>query len=265
MALIAFTAGKGSPGCTTTALAFALTWRSQVVLAECDPAGGSVRAGFLRGQLAADRGLVPLAVAELRGDRFAGDFWQHLVDLDPPHQRRLLLPGIAEPAQAGSLEPVWGRLAAFLYNLEAGEGLDVLADCGRLATGHPPAPVLYAADVVLVALRPVLPSISSAATTVRVLRGALAEFGNGADTLGLCVIGKGPYTAGEISRELYAPVLVELPEDRRTAAALTLGGSVRKSSPLLRAAARSEEHIRSVVAHGRLPRSLAALEVGRGN
>jgi cellulose biosynthesis protein BcsQ len=265
MALIAFTAGKGSPGCTTTALALALTWRSRVVLAECDPAGGSARAGFLRGQLANDRGLVPLAVAELRGERLAVDFWRHLVDLDPPHQQRLLLAGIADPAQAGSLEPVWGRLAMFLSSLEPRHGYDVLADCGRLATGHPPSAVLCAADAVLVPVRPVLPSLSSAAATVRALRGVLADYGNGTETLGLCVIGKGPYTAGEISRQLYAPVIAELPEDARAAAALTFGGPVRRSWPLLRAIARSEDRIRAMVAYGRLPRSLAALEVTRGN
>jgi hypothetical protein len=80
MALIALISAKGSPGVTTTALALALTWTSPVILAECDPSGGSVLPGFLRGQLGTDRGLMPLAAAELRSERLATDFWQHLVD-----------------------------------------------------------------------------------------------------------------------------------------------------------------------------------------
>ena len=102
-------------------------------MAECDPAGGSAIAGYLRGQLDADRGMVPLAVAELRNERLASEFWRQLVDLDPPKQQRLLLPGIADPAQAGSLDPIWSRLGSFFASLEIRHGYDVFADCGRLA------------------------------------------------------------------------------------------------------------------------------------
>jgi len=49
------TSAKGSPGVTTTALSFALTWTTPVIVAECDPSGGSVLAGFLRGQLGSER------------------------------------------------------------------------------------------------------------------------------------------------------------------------------------------------------------------
>lgn len=68
MALITLLAGKGATGVTTTALACTLSWSSRTVLAECDPAGGSVQAGYLRCELPPGRGLLPLAVAELRSD-----------------------------------------------------------------------------------------------------------------------------------------------------------------------------------------------------
>ena len=51
MAIVALLSAKGSPGVTTTALACALSWRRRLVLAECDPAGGSILAGYLGGAL----------------------------------------------------------------------------------------------------------------------------------------------------------------------------------------------------------------------
>jgi hypothetical protein len=256
MALIALTSAKGSPGVTTTALAFTLTWTSPVIMAECDPSGGSVLAGFLRGQLGGDRGIVPLAVAELRSERLAVDFWRHLVDFDPPGQQRLLLPGITEPAQAGSLEPIWGRLATFFSGLETRHNYDVFADCGRMVTPYAPNPLLYAADVVLLLIRPVLPSISAAASAIRTLRPQLAEQGSGVDTLGLVVVGSGAYKANEISKQLKTPVVLELPDDERSATALSLGGSVRHRWPLLKRTAQAEAAVRAIVARRRVPRSL---------
>jgi hypothetical protein len=252
MALITLISAKGSPGVTTTSLAFAMTWTSPVIMAECDPSGGSVLPGFLRGQLSGDRGIVPLAVAELRNERLAVDFWRHLVDFDPPRQQRLLLPGITEPAQSGSLEPIWGRLAAFFAGLEARHNYDVLADCGRLVAPHTPLPLIYAADVVLLLVRPFLPSISATASAIRTLRPALAEQGSGPDTLGLVLVGQGTYKASEISKQLKTPVVLELPEDDRSATALTLGGPVRHSWPLLKRTRQAESAVRAIVSRRRV-------------
>jgi hypothetical protein len=256
MSLIALTSAKGSPGVTATTLALTLTWASPVVMAECDPSGGSVLPGFLRGQLGSDRGLMPLAAAELRSERLAVDFWRHLVDFDPPGQQRLLLPGISEPAQAGSLEPIWGRLATFFAGLETRHRYDVLADCGRLTTVHPPTPILYAADAVLLVIRPELPSISAAAAALRSLRTTLGEHGSGADTLGLVLVGDGTYSGAEIGKQLGVPVVAELPTDERSARALSLGGTVRHSWPLLKRAAQVEPRLRELISRRRRPRAL---------
>jgi hypothetical protein len=258
MALIALTSAKGSPGVTTTALAFTLTWTTPIIVAECDTSGGSVLPGFLRGQLGTDRGMVPLAASELRNERLAVDFWRHLVDFDPPSQQRLLLPGIAEPAQAGSLGPIWGRLATFFAGLETRHNYDVLADCGRLSTVHPPTPILHAADVVLLLVRPELPSISAVAAALRTLRTTLAEHGSGADTLGLVVVGQGTYSPGEIAKQLGTPVVIDLPFDERSATALTLGGTVRHAWPLLKRTSQVESNLRSMISRRRVPRALTA-------
>ena len=68
MTVVALTSAKGSPGVTTTALGLATAWPSvhpnrRVLLAEVDPAGGDIAAGYLRGEAQAGRGLLALAAA----------------------------------------------------------------------------------------------------------------------------------------------------------------------------------------------------------
>lgn len=121
MAIIALVSAKGSPGVTTTALACALTWHRRLVLAECDPSGGSVLAGYLGGALDGPRGIGELAVGELRDGSLESAFWSQLVDLDAPRRERLLLPGVVDPAQAGSVTPLWHRFADFFLDLERGQ------------------------------------------------------------------------------------------------------------------------------------------------
>ncbi len=138
MAIVALLSAKGSPGVTTTALACALSWRRRLVLAECDPAGGSILAGYLGGALEGPRGLGELAVAELRDGRLERDFWAQLVDLDAPKRERLLLPGLVDAAQAGSVTPLWQRIADFFADLDRGDpAYDVIVDCGRLHVAAP--------------------------------------------------------------------------------------------------------------------------------
>jgi hypothetical protein len=268
MALVALASAKGSPGVTTAALAFTFSWAARTVLAECDPAGGSVLAGYLRGQVDAGRGLMPLAVAELRHsgatDRLDQEFWGQLVDLAPPQRQRLLLPGLSDPAQSGTLAPLWNRFAGFFTRLEYAEpSYDVIVDCGRLAAPATPWPLLWAADAVLLVVRPTLPSISAAVPTLAALRSQLNERTASLSSLALLLVGPGPYSASEVSSQLEAPVVGVLPDDRKTAAVLSAGGDVRLSRPLLRAAAGAEVRIRELIAYHRqqVPRRAVRREV----
>jgi hypothetical protein len=238
VAVLALLSAKGSPGVTTAALALTLTWPGRCVLAECDPAGGSIQAGYLAGALPADRGIRELAVAELRGDDLRQTWWGQLVDLQPPRLQRLLLPGISDPVQSGALRPVWGRLAEFFAELGAGPpGFDVIVDCGRLAAPNSPWPLLHRADAVLLVVRPSLPGLSAAIPTLRTLRGQLAEHATGPVSLGLLVTGPGDQPVRTVADQLRHPVVATLPDDPRTARVLGHGGSVRLNSPLIRAAA----------------------------
>ncbi|XVU24223.1 ParA family protein [Actinoplanes sp. CA-054009] len=248
--LIAMCSAKGSPGVTTAGLAFCLSWARRSILAECDPSGGDVLAGFLQGRIKADRGLEKLAVADLR-DRLAADFWNQLIDLDAPRGQRLLLPGLTDPARSSTLVYVWDRLAAHLSGLEAADpAYDVLADCGRLGTVNGPMPLIQRADLVLLVARSTLPSLSAAAVAAAGLRDELAEHGTGADALALLVIADGAYRPGEITSgiaeafpELTLPVAAVLPEDANTANALNRHGEWPRRSRLQHAAAAAEKNI----------------------
>ncbi|MGC4894521.1 ParA family protein [Micromonospora sp. DT31] len=247
MAIIALVSAKGSPGVTTTGLAAALSWHRRLVLAECDPAGGSILAGYLGGALDGPRGIGELAVGELRDGRLEHDFWSQLVDLDAPHRQRLLLPGVVDPAQAGSVVPLWQRFADYLTGLERGEPpYDVLADCGRLTVPGPPWPLLRAAAVVLLVTRAHLPDLSATRAAARAIERDLTEHRLPPGTLRLLVVGDGHGTS-EISKALRLPVIARLPHDPRTAEVLSHGGTVRANRPLMRAAGALEVPIRALL------------------
>ncbi|MFG3297835.1 ParA family protein [Micromonospora chersina] len=247
MAIIAMVSAKGSPGVTTAALAAALSWHRRLVLAECDPAGGSILAGYLGGALDGPRGLGELAVGELRDGNLESAFWSQLVDLDAPRRERLLLPGVVDPAQAGSVVPLWQRFADFFTSLERGvPPYDVLVDCGRLQVSGPPWPVLRAAAVVLLVTRAHLPDLSATRATVKALERDFAEHRIPPGTLRLLVVGDG-HGGSEISKALRLPVIARLPHDPRTAEVLGHGGTVRANRPLMRAAGALEVPVRALL------------------
>ncbi|WBC08899.1 ParA family protein [Micromonospora sp. WMMA1947] len=254
MAIIAMVSAKGSPGVTTTALACTLAWSGRTVLAECDPAGGSVLSGYLSSLEIPPIGLLPLAAAALR-DQLADAFAHQLVDLDAKNSgQRLVLPGINDPVQAGTIRPTWEALTAFFADLERHEpGYDVIADCGRLATSAPPWPLLFRADLLLlVVCAATLRTIAPAAGAAEMLRRELTQYGQGPGALALALIGEGPYSRRDIEQRLQLPTLIELPDDRRTAEVLSDGGGrLRGSQRLLRAAASAEPAVRDAIARRR--------------
>lgn len=247
MAIIALVAAKGSPGVTTTALACTLSWHHRMVLAECDPAGGSILAGYLAGALPGPRGIGELAVGELRDGSLERAFWSQLVDLDAPKRERLLLPGVLDPVQAGSVIPLWQRFADFFLELERGNPpYDVIVDCGRLHVVGPPWPILRAAAVVLVVTAARLSDLSNARATIAAIQRDFAEHRVPAGTLRLLLVGDG-HGRTEVSKALGIPVIAQLPHDPRTAEVLCHGGTVRLGRPLMRAASALEVPVRALI------------------
>lgn len=245
MALIALVGANGSPGVTVTALAYAFTWPRPCILAECDPAGGDIRYGYLRQlQMPDDQGIMRVVLAELRSGEGREQIWRQggLVHLNPPQTERLLLPGLTSPSQAPSLAPLWDQLTTMFAELEYAEpGYDVIADCGRLVAPYTPWPLLCRADAVLIVARPTTASLVSAHAAWQAARAQLRAKGTGERTLALQLVGDGDYHPNEIARRFSdehgrLEVLDPLPHDERAAGVLSSGGSLYRRQRLLRAA-----------------------------
>ena len=237
MVTIAFVSAKGSPGCTTTALALQMVWPElhpdrRVLLAECDAAGGDIASGYLAGSLASGRGLLPLAVSRT-ADPVAA-IWSQTVSLDDDG-RRLLLPGLLDARRASSLDAAWSTLQLGLPQLAQQEPpVDVLLDLGRLRTQHDSPHFRTVADHVVLVTRATLTGVAAACSAADDLR-------REASPCSCLVVGPGePYSASEVAGTLDLPLLGTLPLDRAAGDALAGTRSLplrrMSTSPLLRAA-----------------------------
>ena len=242
MSLYALVSPGGSPGVTTAALALSLGWPGQVILAECDPSGGDVLAGLFAGHMPARGGLLTLAVeAGQNPDAAAAALWPQLIELDD-ERGRLLLAGISDPRQSTALAPVWPMLAATL----AAQPADVIADCGRLDVGGGVEPVLAAASLVVLVLRPTLRQVSKARARVEMLTQLLG----GPGRMTLLLVGEGTYPAREVSGALGIAVAGSLPYDAKAASVLSDGAGSRRglqARPLIRAAGAAGRALREAV------------------
>lgn len=233
MALIAVTSAKGAPGVTTTCLGLALAWPRPVILVEADPFGGSaILAGYLRGSIAHDRGLIDVALAASLGEPLRDAVPEVLLPL-PGNQQARLLPGIATAAQAGSLAALWEPLGQHLRDSHE-HGIDVIVDAGRLGSHNGPDQLLQAADLVLLAVRSDLPSVAAARSRLPLLRADLDRAAGGGHTLNIVLIGPGrPYSAREVSAALTVPVVAEIGWDPKHAAVLSHGAPAGRGSNTL--------------------------------
>jgi MinD-like ATPase involved in chromosome partitioning or flagellar assembly len=238
--VVALVSGGGSPGVTTAAIALALTWPREVIVAECDPGGGDILAGLLAGHLPAAWGMTEHAIEAGRDAQAAAvGLDSRLVPLDGA-RRRTLLPGLTDPRQALGLAPAWPAVAASLTAQRA----DVIADCGRLDAGAgQPTAAITAAQTVALVLRPTLRQVWSARSRVEILTQLL----DGRDRLVLLLTGPGTHTTRDVAHALQVPVAAVLSDDARTAALLSDGLGRRRhfgSAPLLRSARVAGEALR---------------------
>ena len=222
MALITLASACGAPGVTTTALGLALAWPRPVVLVEADPSGGSaILAGYCRGEVAHDRGLVNLAMAHRGGEDLSDALPGVLMRL--PGSGVDLLAGLRSHAQAASAAVLWEPLAVALSALDRA-GTDVIVDAGRLGLTGGPLPLLRAADVALLVTRTTLPALAGARSWAKSLGEELTTAG--ASTVGLLLVGEGhPYTAREITGVLGLPVLASVAWDPVSAETFHLGSA----------------------------------------
>lgn len=226
-----------SPGVTTTGLAVTHAWGGRALLAECDPKGGDVLAGFLSARMpAAGRGLLSLALA-IAHNPDSALLWDHLISLDQDVRDWLLLPGLRDPREVAQLEGAWEAIAAVLRATTTADVLDVVIDVGRIGGGDTPMPLIAASDLVVMLLRPTLRQVAAAKPRLD----ALGRRVGTSVPVSLCLIGHGDYTAREVGQALFGlPVLADIPYDPKSAAVLSDGKPAKRSmrtSGLLRGAA----------------------------
>mgnify|MGYP000007272985 CR=1 FL=1 len=220
MAVIALVTAAGAPGATTTALGLAALWPRACIVVEADLTGSSaVLAGHFRGAVRHDRGLVGLAIAHQQRDLTPEDLWEQAIGLLT--ERTYVVPGIADPAQAGPLAGLWPPLAGLLGDLEQA-GTDVVVDAGRLGQRNAPAALVSAADLVLLVLGSSLRDIAAAranAATLAQWRGGETRTG-----AGLLLVGSGrPYSTAEVAQAVGLPVVSEVAWQPKAATVLSEG------------------------------------------
>ncbi|GAA3588351.1 hypothetical protein GCM10022222_86130 [Amycolatopsis ultiminotia] len=239
MAMITIVSGKGAPGATTTLAALAVTWPAPVLLADCDPDGGDLAPGWLgqwvlAGQLRTEVGVLSHATATRHAP--AGDparLLEH-VQAVPPARHVGLLAGLSATSQQGAVGVSgWTRLTVALaaFKTASGQSADALVDAGRFGATTP-WPLLLAADLVLVAVRPTTRHVLAA-------RPVLAELGTrlASARLGLAVCATTAAGTREVRAALGRDTALEVPADATTASALSEGmdgGALPRRSLLLR-------------------------------
>ena len=236
MSLVVLCSATGAPGVTTAGLALMWAWAQAVpgrraLLVDADPAGSSLLPGFLEAGIPAGGGVLGLAAERgLSPDVVL----RHAVSLDPD-ETRLVLTGVAEPAQARPLASTWTGLVEVAHDVDT-SGLDVLVDAGRIGHRWEPSPLIEAADVAVVVTRSSLAGVAAARSALLSLR---ESRGPGRSTTVLVVGPPEPYSTGEVAAALDVYPLRPLPLDPWAARALTTGGSIGwrfARSPLLHAA-----------------------------
>jgi hypothetical protein len=252
MALFVLMSARGAPGVTTTALALALLWPRPTVLLEADVSGSSsVAAGYLRGTLRPQRGLINLAVAHRSGTLGPDSIREQAVALTDD-ESRWLVPALANADQVGSMTgELWDRVGATLTAVSRA-GTDVIVDAGRAGAVNGPEPLLRYADLVLLVVRTSLDAVVSARARVGQLRGAAADSVPGVDALGLLLVGDGrPHRAGDVSKAVGLPVIATVSYDEANAQVLSHGAPRSRrfdTSPLVRSIRSAADEIQRAAA-----------------
>lgn len=210
---------KGAPGVTTAALFLGAAWAAQreVLLAEMDPAGGDLACWW---GVRPTPGLASLAAATRR---------EQTPEIIRVHSRELfagmsvlLGPPAAEQAEAAL------QVDALHEALTRRAVCDVVADCGRLDARSPALPMVAAADVLLVIVRPIPSDLAHVSARLPALRAMARD-------VALLLAGEGRFPADEVADVLEVDVLGVLPHDRHSANDARSGGALPSLSPLMRA------------------------------
>ncbi len=241
MTLVALGSAKGSPGVTTAVAALAARWPGdrRLLVVEADPAGGDLAP---RLGLDVERGLVRLA-AEGRRELTPEMLWQQTQPLPGSDAVQVL----AGPASAEQSTAALSALSSRLANLLAGlDGIDVLADCGRLDPASPVMAMVRAAELMILVARPQVSQLHHLAARVQALGAGVAT--------ALLLVGDRPYGVVEAGRAVGAQPLGTIADDARAAELLSGGdhgrSRVLRASGLLRTARTLAEQLSARMGSG---------------
>ncbi len=247
-------AGAPQSGATVSALALALGWPGASLLVDADVDVSPVRGGLLQGQFGGTVGLMHLGTAQRQGV-LEQALQSQLVNIaEGKDAARLVLLGLTDPDQAGSVEYAWEPLAATLAAIAADPGQpDVVVDLGRSGLLGRHGELARRADVLLYAVRGTLAGVAAAAPRLARVHEDLAGPGLAPEIRLVMVEGRGPnrYPATEVTRALGIASLGELPADPALADWLSHGGAQPRGArraPLIRQATAIAQQVRAVCA-----------------
>lgn len=252
--MITIVSGKGAPGATTTLAALAATWPASVVLADCDPAGGDLASGWLGqwlvdGAIRADLGVLSYATATRHASMADPATLIEHVQTVPPARHVGLLAGLSAPGQHAAVGTAgWPRLTAALaaFNTATGHPADALVDVGRYGD-LTPWPLLLAADVVLVAVRPTQRHVLAARPVLAELTERIAP-----QRIALAMCATTSAGTRDVRAVLGAETAIEVAADAGAAAVLSDGidaGALPRRSRLLRSARHAARRLHGTYHH----------------
>ncbi len=218
MTVVAFASVKGAPGVTTLACLVGAAWSAEraAMVIECDAGGGDLAS---RHCLASRIGW-PSLVAASRRMRCDGPIEPHLQQISGG------LDVLVGARQLPSAEVMREMIPSILRSesISSGAVRDVIVDLGRISYRDRGAEAwLDQADSVVLCAR------ADGSSLVHVRDRLLSDLSRWRNRVGLVVVGSHQYTRAETERFTTVPVLVELPFDSRSAAAISgqRGGHLR--------------------------------------
>lgn len=202
MPVYALTSVCGSPGVSTTAIAWAYHSPRPTLIIEADVTGGSpLLAGAFGGTMLHRNSILALASTESRD--WAEMIWRQAVPLPditernlfhadhapdlPDRMDRWVLPAIGRGHQARAMAPLWRPLAQVLTQIATDTDIDVIIDAGRLGIAGGPWDLIEAADAILLLTDSTIPALTTLALALDSLRVDLAATGS-PDRLGVVPI-----------------------------------------------------------------------------
>lgn len=200
--MLAFGSTAASPGVSTLAVLLAAASPRPAVVVEADPDGGCLGARF---DLVDEPGLVTLAAATRRGVDTV-----RLVEHAQPLTTSTSVV-VAPPSGRAVSSVLVASAEALAATLRAAVAFRAVVDCGRLAPTSAAWPLAQAAELVVLVARPRLDE-------ARRLPSRVEELQNCGASVGVVLVGDGPYAPAEVAQVAQVELLGVIADDPRAAA-----------------------------------------------